>query len=366
MSTPFPPEEGIGNYVYNVSRRLIERGHKVTVITRGSLKRSESDVFDGIEVFRAPFIPAYPLHVHLHGSFVNRLFSSLEEDFDLIHIHTPLSPIIRTSLPVVSTIHTSLIEDARHIEVIDFRSLATKLLTRFISYSLVLRLIENSDFVTTVSNSVSEELKEYYGMDKSIVVGNGVDEKVFTPGQDKVEEKYILYTGRLSYRKGLFDLLECGRQICKDYPDISFILTGKGPLLGKLQKRAFEMKLNEKFKFAGYVEKERLIKLYQNAMVSVLPSYYEGLPTVLLEAMSCGLPVVATDISGNTEVIEDGKNGLLIPPKSPLKLAETISELLEDEKLREKLGRNARETIKEKYTWNTVTNGIEYRYKLAV
>ena len=168
ISTPFPPEEGIGYHVYNLSRKLIERGHEVTIITRSSLK-TEATYVEGIKVIKAPFIPFYPFHVNIHGFFANRIFKSIEKEFDLVHIHTPLSPVIKTSLPIVSTIHTSMIEDARHIEVVDLKSFSSKILTKLVSYPLVSKLIENSKVVATVSNSVAHELKGYYGLDNTVV-----------------------------------------------------------------------------------------------------------------------------------------------------------------------------------------------------
>ena len=149
LSNPFPPEEGIGYYVYNLSRNLIKKGHKVTIITRGSL-RTEVNLIDGIKVIRVPFIPIYPFYISIHGFFINKLFKSIETEFDLVHIHTPLSPIIRTSLPIVSTIHTSLIEDVRHLDIVGLRSIIGKISAKFVSYPLVSRLIKHSEVVTTV------------------------------------------------------------------------------------------------------------------------------------------------------------------------------------------------------------------------
>jgi glycosyltransferase involved in cell wall biosynthesis len=187
-------------------------------------------------------------------------------------------------------------------------------------------------------------------------VGNGVDEKIFTPIINKTQERYILYTGRLSHRKGLFDLIECGKYICKKYPDVSFVIPGKGILLNKLKTQVEKIGLKDRFRFLGFVDRRKLIQLYQNAAVYVMPSHYEGLPTVLLEAMSCGLPVVATSVSGNLDVLSSGENGILIPPKSPEKMADAISLLLDNESLRKKVGSNARKTIEEHYSWEVITN----------
>ncbi len=96
--------------------------------------------------------------------------------------------------------------------------------------------------------------------------------------------------------------------------------------------------------------------MYQNATLFVFPSYHEGLPGVVLEAMSCGLPIIATDVRGNRDLISTGENGILVPPRSPRKIAEAITTVIDDETLRKKLGKNARETIEDGYTWDEVSN----------
>ena len=88
ISAPFPPEEGIGNYVYGLSTKLIENGHKVTVITRGSRNKKQKEIIEDIEVIRALFIPIHPFYMYLHGIFVNRIFESLESEMDIVHLHT--------------------------------------------------------------------------------------------------------------------------------------------------------------------------------------------------------------------------------------------------------------------------------------
>jgi len=367
ISVPFPPEEGIGHYVYGLSTNLIKKGHKVTIITRGSCDKTQREVMEDMEVIRVPFIPIYPIYIHVHGLFVNKMFKSLESQIDIVHIHSPLSPFIKTSLPLMATIHTPMLIDTRFHETTDPRSMIERFMGRFVSYYIELKLLKRADMITTVSNSVAQELGEY-GIDPNeiTVMANGVDEKIFAPSKNKTEDEYILYTGRLAYRKGLFDLIECGKYICEKYPHVYFVIPGKGILLDKLQKRVEEIGLKDRFKFLGFVDHRRLIQLYQNATVYVMPSHYEGLPTVLLEAMSCGLPVVATAVSGNLDVLSSGKNGVLIPPKSPRKMAETISMLLDDSKMREELGRNARKRIEECYAWDVISNKFLECYESLV
>jgi len=357
-SVKFPPEEGIGNYIYNMSKKFLQKGHEVTVVTRGGSEKANYENFEGIHLYRLPFYPFYPFHVNIHGMFVKKFIKSKELDFDVIHFHTPLPPVIKTRLPTITTVHTPMKIDTSMVELINPFSVAVKLQGK-VSCLIESKLFEISDKITSVASSVSQELGEYgLNPDDIEVIGNGVDENLFYPIQNKTNEKYILYTGRLSYRKGLVDFIECGISVCSRYPDVNFKLTGKGPLFDKLKGIIQESGFQDRFEFLGHVEKSKLIELYQNATIFVLPSHYEGLPTTLLEAMSCGLPVVATAVSGNLDVIESGKNGILVPIKSPDRMAEAVSFLLDNEKLRTEFGIAARKTIEQKFTWSAISDKI--------
>lgn len=367
MSTPFPPEEGIGNYVYNLSKKLIAKGEKVTIMTRGSWNKTQNEIFDGIEIIKPIFLPTYPFHVQTHKIFVNKIFRTYEHSFDIVHIHSPLSPIINTSLPILTTVHTPMMTGARFIE--KFNLYSGNIHARYISYPLEMRLLKRSNIITAVSHSVAQDLERDYKLDinEILVVENGVDEDLFFPIKNKIHDnRYVLYTGRLDYRKGLFDFIECGKYICKKYDDVSFFIPGKGTLLNELKEIVKKFGLQEKFKFLGYLDKEELIRTYQNATIYVMPSHYEGLPTVLLEAMSCGLPVVATSVSGNRDVISHENDGILVPSKSPKDISNAISILLDDPKMSRRLGNNARKKIEEKYTWDIISNNFLNLYNLII
>lgn len=369
ISTPFPPKEGIGYYTYNLSQKLIEKGHDVVVITRGSWNNIERQVYNDIEVIRVPFIPFYPFYIYVHGTFVNKLFKSLESQIDIVHIHTPLPPLIKTSLPIITTVHTPMLTDNQYIQVSSIYSLFSKISARFVSYPLELKLIKASDIVTTVSYTIAREMKEY-GLNPSdiSVMYNGVDEKFFYPTQktSKENSKYIMYAGRIDREKGLFDLVECGRYVCNEMNNVYFILAGNGRDLSKLKQKTKKIGLQNKFKFLGQVDKNQLVKLYQNASIFVLPSYHEGLPGVILEAMSCGLPVITTDVRGNRDLISNGKNGIIVSSRAPKKLADEIIKILNDDKMQNTLGLNARKTIEENYTWDIISSKFLGYYKSLI
>lgn len=366
VAREFPPYPGgVGYYVHELSKKLYERGHEITVVTRGPPHKTVKTVVDGINVYYVNFLPVYPFHLWVHGVFVNRLLKSLEPKLTLIHLHSPITPLIRTNLPIITTVHTPMKVDARYHEIINLRSLAERAQSMTFSPPIESKLFRFSNKITAVSSAVAEELKEY-GLDSDdvTVVRNGVDEKKFVaPQNNNCAEKYILYTGGLRARKGLFDLIESAKYVCNTDRKVKFVICGKGPFLQKLKEKAQIMGLKDKIIFLGYVDRNRLVQTYQNAAIQVVPSHYEGLPTVILEGMSCGLTVVATDIGGNNEVISSGCNGFLVPPKSPKLLAETILKLIGDDQLRNRIGKAARDTIEQSYTWDKIADNIQDCYE---
>ena len=367
VTREFPPNSGgIGYYVYYLSKTLIQRGHKVCVITRGRSLQTKSETIDGIKVFRVSYIPLYPLHIWLHGFYVNELLKSLETNLDIIHLHSPLPPPVVTCLPVVSTFHSPCKRafQKAYRDAIDIRSLAEQLQSMTIYPFIESKILRLSSKITVVSPNVSEELQAYGLNPRMItVVGNAVDTEFFVPKAIKDKNNpYVLFVGILRSGKGVLDLVDFAKYICDRRPDVRFVVCGIGPLFENLRLKALKMGLQRKIIILGYVGRRRIAELYQNAALLVQPSAHEGLSTVVLEAMSCGLPVVAYDIPGNRQVISSGSNGILVDSKSPESMARSILKLLNDSNLRDNIGREARITIEDHYSWDNIANKITECY----
>lgn len=365
ISMKIPPEDGGGNFVLNLSKELVKKGHTVTIITRGGCNSTRKILLDGITIYYVTYIPLYPFHIHIHGLFVNSLFKKIESNFDVIHYQSPLPPIVHTTLPSITTLHLTVASEKK-IHVADINSLGHKLYS-LITYYIEKKRLEKTNKITVVSSTLKQEIHDLYNIELSNidVIGNAVDPNVFYPTK-KGQQIYILYTGRWSVEKGINDFIECGFKICEKYPDVHFILTGKGPLFNMLSAKINKSIYSKRFIIHGYVTKELLIKLYQNATIFVLPSYSEGLPTTLLEAMSCGIPVIATSIDGVLDVIEHDKNGILIPPRSPEKMYQAITYLLDNDEIRSQMGYEARQIIENKYNWENLSNiFIKYYHSLT-
>lgn len=362
----FPPKcGGLGYYVYHLSKNLTQRGHKITVLTRGSWIRNYHQTTDGISVHRVRFLPLYPFHLHTHEFFLNRVLKSMEPQFDVVHLHSHGVPIVRTAIPMVVTEHGTMKGFIDHLQPLDLFSLILKLSAKTY-YSFESKIMQRADRIIAISQTCAEELKTFYGINNAVVITNGVDTNFFSPVENSNQPRYVLYVGTLTSEKGLPDLIRAATYVCRHYPDIKFILAGRGPLERHLKSLVHKSNLDDFFSFVGYIDQHQLREYYQQATVFVLPSYHEGLPTVLLEAMSCGIPSVATNVAGNSEVVVDGETGFLAPPKNPQKLAEAILRLLGDEKLRKTMGANARKRAEEHYDWETITNQIEKIYTSLV
>lgn len=366
VSAAFPPREGMGFYIWNLARHLTRQGHQVHIITRGSLKRTWRERVDGLTIWRPTFAPIYPLHVHGHNLFVQQLANRLESELDLWHLHTPLVKLPTTTKPVLVTVHTPMKADAGAIPVTNWLGVLIRLQAPF-SYRLERELFDRADGMTAVAHSVADEL-QVYGVDPQqvAVMGNGVDTEVFYPSEAGPETAvpYLLTVGRLAPRKGLHDLIRCAEQVVHQFPHYRFLIAGDGPLAGELLAEIARCKLADHVILLGHIAKRaRLVALYQGATAYIHAAHYEGLPTTLLEAMACGRPVVATAISGTLDVVQDGHNGLLIPPREPAQIAATLTRLLQSPDFARQLGTVARRTITERYAWPIVSRNYVTQYE---
>ena len=358
-SASLPPEEGVGHHVWSLAQQLKWRGHRVGIITRGGPTPTALRNEDGIAIWRAPFVPCYPFHVHVHGVFVNRLLQRIEGQFDLINVHTPLPPVVNTSLPLVTTVHSPMRADTAATPVSDLRTLALHVQTP-VAQRIEAALLHRSHKIAAVASWVAEALRPY-GVDPAevTVTGNGVEARFLVAPTVRGKEPTVLYVGRLASGKGLPELVSAARTVVDRHQDpaLRFVLVGKGPLLSRLRHLVSEAGLQGRFGFWGDIPAERrdeLVRLYSRSSIFVLPSHHEGMSTVLLEAMACGLPVVSPAVGGAPEVVVDGENGLLVPPQNPKALAEALLTLLGDNRLCQRLGRNAQATIERHHTWDAV------------
>jgi glycosyltransferase involved in cell wall biosynthesis len=209
-----------------------------------------------------------------------------------------------------------------------------------------MKLVKRGSFrrcAATVAQTEREVAKVAHNGGRAQRIPNAVDTRLFRPGDDDITDSdpVILCVGRLlDVQKRISDVIRALALLPAPW---RLEIAGTGPDRGALERLAAELGVSARVTFLGFVSDNRARRdLYRRAGVVALPSAYEGLPMVLLEAMSCGTPVVGSDIAAMAEVVADGETGLLVPVGAPDRLAAALREAVSR---RAELGRSARAAI---------------------
>ncbi len=210
------------------------------------------------------------------------------------------------------------------------------------------RYVRLADAVVAVSHDLRRTLVDGLGVSPPVrVLHNGIDASAFPDADGTAvrrelgvrDGEFVVGTAVvISEQKGIRYLLDAARIARAADPTVRFVIGGDGPLRAELERTAASLGLGNGVRFLGY---RRDVPRLVAAMDSyVLPSLWEGLPLALLEALAGGKPIVATRVGGNPEVVEDGENGLLVPPRDPAALAGAVLALRRDPQMRERMRRN--------------------------
>lgn len=172
----------------------------------------------------------------------------------------------------------------------------------------------------------------------------------------------LLFLGRLGERKGVYDLLRAVAALIPDYPDLRVLLGGDGDLEA-VRSQADALGIGGHVELLGWVKGAEKSRLLNAASVYVLPSYNEGLPMSVLEAMAHGLPVIATPVGGISEAISDGVEGFLVVPGDQAALADRLRRLLTSEQLRRRMGEAAKKKVERLFSTEVVVPQFEALYR---
>jgi glycosyltransferase involved in cell wall biosynthesis len=171
----------------------------------------------------------------------------------------------------------------------------------------------------------------------------------------------LLFLGRLGRRKGIFTLLESLVNVVRRFPKTSLLCGGDGDI-DLAREHATALGVDRNVKFLGWVDGDEKVKLLRSSTIYVLPSFAEGVPISVLEAMSAGLPVVSTTVGGIPDVITTGVEGILVPPGDITALTSAICSLLESAELRHRLAQNAHARFKREFSLESVMGRLESMY----
>lgn len=374
ITCTFPPYRGgIGNSVYNISESLADLGHEVAVFTPDYNYKIE-DEFNrpkgGFTIERLR-----PLFKYGNAAFIPQLLWKLK-NFDMVHLHYPfygaLKPILLAKL--LSGRKMKLI---LHYHM-DSRAKGFKGAVFYLYKILILPLLAASANIITCASLdyvKHSDLRKYCQTkpDKFRQILFGVNLEQFVTYHDSINKqrknKIILFVGGLDkahYFKGLENLLKALAKIIKQ-PGLSQTIlnvVGRGDLLPYYKNCAFDLGVDKSVFFYEKVDNSKLVNFYNYCDCLVLPSINKGeaFGLVLLEAMACSRPVIASNLPGVRSVFKNGREGLLVKPNDINDLAEKIKIILSDKKIAEIMGLAGRELVENKYTWAKVAKRLDSIY----
>jgi len=359
---------GVEVVIYNLSKKLIEKGYNVylAVFKDGRVRQMFEEIGVNIKVFQRknkfdflnPFKEFY--------NFVKN------EKIDVIHTHGHFPGIIGRFVgkllkkKVISTYHLALNEDG-HPTI-------TKILTK-ITLSL-------ADYKTFVSQKVEKSFfNDSMVFDYSLInkrnhftIYNGVDigeinksleglDRILIRKYYKIDKDdiFLLNIGRLTEQKGQKYLIEAMRKIVKVNKNVKLVIIGEGELKEYLEKIINQYSLQEHIKI--FPPTRDIFKVMASSDMFIFPSLWEGLPVVLIEAMTIGIPIIATNVTGINEVITNNHDGILIESKNVDILADAVTDLINNKEKIKSLALNANNTVKERFTLDRMSNYYESLYK---
>lgn len=367
----FPPQPGgSARYSFESSIRLAKKyGWQVIIATSSENEKDIVENIDDMEIHRFAFrkkISNTPFHL----SWIWKIRKLIKESKpDVIIIHTPaigigdIASFWSGKIPTIVVYHTcgSMVKDDSSF--LDF------LIKVYEKYPLTY-MFKKARFIVCSSDFLRFHFLKKY-LEKSVTLASAVDHESFTPDEDKKPENpTLLFVSNLTAAekyKGLQVLLDAMKILKNKKPNIKLNVVGDGNMLSEYKNFVAENDLDSSVSFLGRLNGERLKEAYQKAHIFVLPTSYDSLPNVVLEAMSARLPIISTKI-GDIPAVVDGekKTGFIIEEINPTNFAEKILELLEDKKTYTEFSKNGREIIEERMNWNQRARDFDELIKKAL
>jgi glycosyltransferase involved in cell wall biosynthesis len=345
--------------VAELSKYLIGKGGvEVHVITSGDKK--ESVAYGPLTVTRIPtrlrvqddFL-SWVLEFNLN--IVNYFIEDFRRygQYDIIHCHDWMTvksaAIIAkvTGTPLIATIHAS--DYGRNNGIHNWLSHCIN--------DLEEDLVKAAGHIICCSIFMKKQIVQLFDTDEKdiTVIPNGVDASKYLwsrnrqhPGTD------ILYVGRLVPEKGVHVLLQALATLIRDYPCLRLVICGAGFYEETLRQLAGQLHIDDHVVWTGFLDEEKLVRMYNQASMAVFPSLYEPFGIVALEAMAAGTPVIVSDTGGLGEIISHNVDGLKVRAGDYLDMAEAIKLILHHPFLANKLSSNARKKVRDDYAWEVV------------
>lgn len=367
---------GIERLVEDLSDALVKKGVDISIITSYRLggKSDFETLPNGVKLFRVrslldfkPFALLGLNNAHFSSAVFGKYYRLLR-DSDLLHVFAvsfiPVWPL-KVSLPPILYYFPHLDRP---------KSLLDLLYVPHINFLLQL-ICQSSDIITAGVPEDSPQITEFLRfchvpMKKMRFLFQGVDLNRFNPEIDatdirrKFNGNTVLFAGSLNPRKGLIHLLKAVPKVVKEVPDVKFVFIGRIEREEYIKMIARKLKVEDHVFVEGFVPETELPKYYKAADVVSCPSLREGYSLVCLEAMSCGTPIVGTNLGTISRIV--GDTGILVGEQDSDALADGITTLLRDTALRKKLSAKAAQRIIENFTWDKAADKAVQVYKEAI
>jgi len=377
---------GLEDHTLALAEGVAHKGHAVTIITTKHPKGLEHESRGKLRIY------------YLKGTITSKCGSSWKREsvkkfeelhsqkrFDIVHSQSGAGYHLleanlgrKYGVPVVISLHGTVVDEIRTLinthsglgnPVGTFKALYGVLHNLFVLSSSQLFKIRRADAVIATSNEQKELIRKIFLLPrpKVFTVYNGIDEGLFRPrkGRAKILKKYgigpgskiMLAAARIEKEKGIQFCISALGALPK-FGDAKLIIVGSGSYLPQLKRMALEAGLEKEVIFAGPVRQKELSDYFNACDVFLNPTLRQnGYDLTIIEAMSCGKPVIVSDIGSNPTAVEDGKDGVLVPIKNSSELANAIVAVLNNKKFAELLGKNARKKVLRLFTEKTMVLG---------
>ena len=334
----------------NLEGALVERAKKI----------------EAIKLFDIPFLCREVSPYRDIRAFLSLYKLFKEEDFTIIHTHSSkagllarLAAVLNKTPIVIHTIHGFAFNDFMNALKKNFFIYVEKLLAKW------------TDVLITVSNLNKKKIIDLNIAHENKIknIYSGIDLRLFTNKRNddfrkelNLENDHLLLgsVGRLSDQKDPITMIEAFGIISKPFPNAHLALVGDGELKGKIHEKIDKLKLNGKVHLTG--NKNNPWSVYHSMDLFIMSSIYEGLGRSITEALSCGVPVVCTDVEGVQEIVRDNITGILVPPKDANKLADGIIRTLNDMETAKKMAEEGRRFVNDNFDVNKMVNDIDSLY----
>jgi glycosyltransferase involved in cell wall biosynthesis len=337
------------------------------VISSRILDASKSEEINGVKVFRQDviYLPQIPYVIPIRSDLLNKIIKIYE--IDVIHAHTvefvssyfAFKEARKLKKPFVVSLHGMKRTTGR---------IFVDIVSNILDYTISRKIVKSADAVVALSDELKRRAVSLGApLERIRVIPNGVDIEDLTSAKGlsrkclslSNEDFIVGFVGRLYPIKGISYLIEAGKSLISQIPNLKVVIVGDGPLKEALIEKTESAR--DRFVFTGYVEDAR--QLFPLFDICVLPSLSEGLSTTMLESLSYGIPVISTNVGAAKDIIQNGFNGILVPTKDSKAISESIRHLYEDKKMRAWMGVNAKKAIIDSYGWDKIIPKLEKLYQ---